>query len=577
MMVVGLLMLTAQLSLATERFLAPGGTDSGAGGAGAPWGTLTYALANATSGDTITVTDGTYTGETYIDLRADSADGKTLTIAAAAGATPIFATTDTTNCIIRRGDTGVGGDSNETTPAWLATSSFSFTGITFKPSVTLSGGAGANGVVNIRATGSAAVTLSFTSCTFDTASHDSRLWREGATHTAGVYIFQDCTFNASACTSSSAALDFQNSYTSIYIDGCTFTAGQGHGLSIGKTGASPITLVTFTDSTINAASLAAGKVAVYTLLSNSSRIATFNFSRNTINSNRGGFACHGGVRQLICEDNTANITTANGGIGFQIGADSADGTAVTITNARALRNTTNYSSSAASHGVFVGRYVTRGELAYNTAVGADYGLVVKGCTYVNVHHNAAWNVTRGGIYVRGATDCFITNNSVYRYNSGITGECFGINIESIDDTGVYTDPARLTFTENLIYIADGSPTNREAGVNEDTSEHVGTTSIATCVFHRNIIRVPSGMNFAAFNGSTYATIALARTAWASYGTVDAYNQSDDSSADPLFYSLTDLRIGPASPAQGAASSLRHDAGAYQDINGSNGGSLRIGL
>lgn len=543
------------------RYVDTAGTDSGAGGVGAPWKTLTYALANATSGDTISVNAGTYTEATastpdMITLAQATADGKTLTIQTTSGSADVtFSTASTTNCMIRSG-------------VWASTSSFTFTNIKFIPSVSL-GAAGSHGVINTTATGSAAVSLIFSGCTFDSASHDSRLWREGSSHTNCIYSFTNCTWNASACTVAGVApVSFANSYDSVTMTGNTVTGNTQNVVTVGKSGAAPITTATFTNNTFTSSTLAGGAITrelvFETNVANSSKIAKFVFTGNTINTNRVGLDVRGGVTSAYIANNTVNCSGANAGIGLRIGADSADATSTNIDYAYVSGNTTVFTTGR-SHGIMVGRYILAGEFCYNTASGADYGIVAKGCAKVYIHHNVVTACYSGGIYVRGAQDCTFSHNSIYRPAGGSSSELFAILTDSIDDGGVYTDPARNKFFDNLFYLDHASNPSGYGAVMITDARHVGTTSIATNSYHRNIYRLPTSFPFLTTiidPTTTNYTLAEARTQWATYGTVDKLSFNDDSTADPLFVSSTNLNVLPGSPARGTSGTNYTQAGAY---------------
>jgi hypothetical protein len=62
---------------ATTRYVAKTGSNSGAGGSGAPWLTLDYASTNMTAGDTLIVRTGDYSGETLFPPSGNSISDRT--------------------------------------------------------------------------------------------------------------------------------------------------------------------------------------------------------------------------------------------------------------------------------------------------------------------------------------------------------------------------------------------------------------------------------------------------------------------------------------------------------------------
>ncbi len=76
----------------TDRFVAPGGANTGAGGTGAPWLTLSYALSTASAtvaGDTIYMRTGTYNERVVCQVSGTA--GNPITVEADAGHSPVLA------------------------------------------------------------------------------------------------------------------------------------------------------------------------------------------------------------------------------------------------------------------------------------------------------------------------------------------------------------------------------------------------------------------------------------------------------------------------------------------------------
>lgn len=535
------------------KYVSPTGNNANTGNSvdnGGAWQTLTYALANASSGDTIKLKEGvTHNAESVVTLTSASANGKTLTITTENGN---YVTVTPSGTINNLEFTGSG---------WASTSSFSFSNIQFISTGTLA--TSTFGVLSLQGTGAGAVSISFTNCTFDSTDHTSRAMIGSSSTTTTLSVsFTSCTINTSA-NSANYGCDLRAQFGTLSFSNCTFTGGTNAVVVCGKNAAAGPNVISFTNNTFTTTGLGASESTIYHL-ETTNATKRFIFTGNTVTTSRRGLRVQGGVTTLVFQSNTFTAS-GSGELAWTIGYDGAV-SSQTIGHALVIGNTINYTGTG-SHGIFVGNGVARGECAYNvcygTGTGPDIGLVIKGCAKINAHHNVARGIRTGCIYTRGATDCAVHNNSFYRDGSVAGSECYCIKTDSIDAS---TDPARNNYSENLFYVADGASTSGAAVMISD-AQHVGTTSIATDSYHRNIYRLQASLPFFAtvLGGSTtnYTTIADARTQWLSYGTVDYLAFSDDSVEDPLFSSSTNLKIGMASSARGDSTTLFNNAGAYQ--------------
>lgn len=533
----------------TARYVNPSsGTDSGGGGSGAPWQTLTYAVNNATSGDTIELVGNSASVEVNWTISSTNVNGKTLSIYSTPGQVFTVTLSNTTRGILQTGS------------AWNGATVLNISNIIFTCATTVS-----NGILETIGTGTGTFAMNFTGCTFQGSSNNARCWYDNHSVTTQnySYSFTNCTFNAGSFATGSAVIDGQKPFDLVTFTGCTFVGGTGHVMTFGQSsgaGGNATNGITIDTCTFTATGMSSGNACFYYNETNTNRLKNLIVKNSTFNTNRHALKLQGAIKNVFVINNTG--TTSNQAIVFLLGSDGNTGGA-NIDYVYAAGNSTTFTGTV-SHGHFVGRYVQKAEYCFNTANGADYGMVVKGNTKVHAHHNVAYNVKNGGLYVRGSQDSIMTDNSFYRIGAGGHGsENFGIQVDSINDSGVYTDPARNTFKRNLIYIADGAPTSSVYGITENTTSHPGVTSIADHIFDYNIIRLPSGMNWANFNsGTTYATVAAARTAWATYATVDYLNEANDQAADPLFYSATDLHTQRGSPAWGTALTNWNSSGGY---------------
>lgn len=531
----------------TARYVNPNsGTDSGGGAIGAPWRTLTYAVANAASGDTIELVANGASVEANWTFSSSSANGKSLSIYSTPGQKFTYTLSDTTRGILMTGS------------AWNGTSSFTISDMILTCATTVS-----NGIVETIGTGTGTTAFTFNNVTVQGSANDARCWYDNhAVSTLNFsYTWNNCTFNAQSLGGGVAVVNAQKPFDKIIFNACTLnfgTAGMNFGQSSGA-GGNGVNEITLSSNTINCTGLNVGGSAFYYNFTNTNKCKNMRLVNNIVNTNRMAFDVQGAIKNLFISGNT--ITGSNQNILMLVGSDSNTGN-LSIGYATVLNNMLTLTGTV-SHGHFMGRNVSKGEYAYNTANGSDYGMVIKGNTKIFAHHNKSYNIKNGCLYVRGSQDSNISDNSFYRIGAGGHGsECFGIMVDSINDSGVYTDPARNEFKRNLIYIADGAPTGSYFAVSENDTSHAGVTSIADHVFDYNIIRQPSNQKWAKFNANTeYTLISDARTAWASYATVNYLNDANSQSADPKFISPTNLDIRRNSPAWGTSATMFHNAGA----------------
>ncbi|MCB0403765.1 MAG: right-handed parallel beta-helix repeat-containing protein [Bdellovibrionales bacterium] len=86
---VAIFLLISAVSLATDYYLSPTGSDSNAGSRAKPWASLQQAIWRIRAGDTLVVRGGRYTDSSFADLRVPSS-GKLTTIRAEENETPVF-------------------------------------------------------------------------------------------------------------------------------------------------------------------------------------------------------------------------------------------------------------------------------------------------------------------------------------------------------------------------------------------------------------------------------------------------------------------------------------------------------
>lgn len=527
----------------TARYVDPtNGTDSGGGAIGAPWKTLTYAVNNATSGDTIEVV-GSGTPEANWTINSTNVNGKTLSIYSTAGQKFTYTMSNTTRGILQTGS------------GWAGTTSITVSDLIFTCSTTVS-----NGILETIGTGAGTYSMTFSNVDFVSPSNNARPWYDNHSVTTlnFSYSFTSCLF--SAASSAGSICDLQKPFDTISFVSCTFICGA-NGINAGQSsgaGGNGMNKITIDSCTFTATALTGSNACFYYNETNTNRLKNFICKNSIFNTNHHALKLQGAIKNIYVVGNT--VTGSSQNILLLVGSDSNTGGA-NIDYAYVAGNNLTFTGTV-SHAHFIGRYIQRGEYCYNTANGGDYGMVVKGNSKIFAHHNIAYNVKNGCIYLRGSADSIVTDNSFYRIGAGGHGsENFGIMVDSINDSGVYTDPARNTFKRNLIYIADGAPTSTVYGIWENDTSHPFITSFADHVFDFNTLRLPTNMNWAKFNGGTvYSTVALARTAWASYATVNYLNEANDQAADPMFSSPTNLTLLRSSPGLGTASTLYNNQG-----------------
>jgi hypothetical protein len=419
-----IVMLLAGFCFGATKYLDVAST-TGDGSAGDPWGSFTEAGDEATTGDIIMVTGGTYpeTGDGQIRFDAGWA-GKTLTFRKN-GAVPIIVSCSATTGVIAL---PVGG---------AATGTFNFEDIAF---------------VNTDATNNArmihyqdiasAVSATFTRCTFtNTASAANATLFPGGSK-AWSLSFIDCTVVTNGC------FFLSQSGGAIVIDGCSITTNHtnpGLGAAVDLTYADPAgaiavyTSVTIKDTAFIAPNLTVAnfiikgryldqgliQVSGCTFGTSAARIVSMPIWFNSVTDSA--------ALSFVIRDNATwiNTTVAAGTYtGFFLGAEADTATDTDgggdldrITGFVVTGNVFNGAGAGAGN---VSGYIRLGPqcsqggvVAYNQIIGRldhDIGLYLQGIPStarpVLIDHNSI--KCRSGITLVGSSNLVISHNSVYQ-------------------------------------------------------------------------------------------------------------------------------------------------------------------
>lgn len=450
-----------------NRYVDPvNGVDSGAGGVGAPWKTLAYTIAQATTGDTVNLLAGDHT------LAANQESTKTLHWVGETG-TRIVGTAGSVYML-------------KTYNAGIA---HSFTDVEFYIDVDT------RYIIYVESTVAAPV---YTRCKF-TATANAAF----TNNTTGIIkflrrssgaVFTDCEFdfeNASGGKSliwtedaTGGAAAGTEAFT---ITGCTFTANC-HGSTMVNIQDQPGVLIennTFNDTT--PAGTSGGCVSMDVL------------------SGGTPVACDNG----IIRNNTFNVPTRVAGTVIRVGADSA----TTPTCDAKLQNWLIENNringpwkhdpeltavGGSLHGILVS-WAGKANVRNNIVDGSCYGIIIKGgATDWNyqggVYHNLLINCPHSGVYSKGCAKVHIFNNTFYHDEdvatvSGIGQIYFGVNDANANSA--------LSVSDNIIYGTTSKP-----AISMDAA---GTAAHS---YARNCYYCPDGTPNFAVGATTYANIML---------------------------------------------------------------------
>jgi hypothetical protein len=192
------------------------------------------------------------------------------------------------------------------------------------------------------------------------------------------------------------------------------------------------------------------------------------------------------------------------------------------------------------------------KIHHNYVNGGGYGLAIKGGAHdwagvggayfneiVDIGGTGATNPSQGGIFVKGAQNVPVYNNTVslaatYKQQYGL------IRVYTNNDVGTHL--AGSAIIKNNLLVADSGQNLIYVGLAGDAADNASITADYNLYYSRG----------GDFNASVGA--ATTYTTWAGWQAA-GYDAHSPTPADPQFVSTTDFRLRPASPAIGAGADL----------------------
>ncbi|MGA2324285.1 MAG: hypothetical protein ABSG22_10600 [Sedimentisphaerales bacterium] len=264
---------------------------------------------------------------------------------------------------------------------------------------------------------------------------------------------------------------------------------------------------------------------------------------------------------IFVADNTITLAMGTAGsYGIQIGLDG--GITDPIGNAVIRHNVVTLSGAQAKHAVIVGNNVQSGEVAYDTVMGGNYQIVIKG-QKINVHHNIANGPC--SLLLKGASNCNVFNNTCHSTGS----YAFGLSSQNDVGFGVVYQ------SHNQIYnnIFDGAGATYAIGTDADS---YGVYGVSDNYINFNCyVNGTSGFADIELTANTatvipdLATMKADWLTWANHGVVNfPLNDVNSISADPRFRNkdTNDFSLLPSSPCINAVPTLdggKSTPGAWQ--------------
>jgi len=322
--------------------------------------------------------------------------------------------------------------------------------------------AGSTTLATVNSGSNAANNVEFRECTFaDASSNTFGMFFQGTSVSSGVAI-KRCAFSSAGnfaqyFTNCSGLRLIGNSYSST-------GSGGGHALRLlqisgncfvnENTIAQPNQLTTsrgiYQESALAAATVLTVKRNTVTspgrmidLTGGATGISVAIYCEQNVLSGGRGIELSGGVQGSRC---SSNRVTASGSVGIGWPTDSGSSL---IASDSEIDGNEILATGAVGHGLLIGvnseSAVVRGNIS-DARPGGTYGLVLKGDAHT-VEGNTFYGGNFQAVYLKGATDCLVQNNSI---NQTISG---GQAIDFADD-GVI-EAANNEITDNDITVTDG--------------------------------------------------------------------------------------------------------------------------
>lgn len=454
------------------------GANSGSGNTkAAPWLTLDYAIANATTGDVIEVNDGTYQAATFYNVTS-----KSLTLQCR---TPNAVVLQAANSQTRIINVNPGGAASLLTLINVLLDGRANTtrGVTVG-----SGTAAASGILirNCKITG---VTQGYVDAVPDTANITiNGLTCDGTISGRPLYLqakdgsiaVNNVTLsNVTTTGATLSAVDIWRltggvSTLAVSVRGVTGTVTGPAAQSTNG-----IVVLNADDAVIesNSLTIKGGNLgALYQVWSNS---ATLTANRAIVRGNAGSNLHDGGYGVLIGSDGT--------------GAGNNNHNDPLVENNNI---TCNAASAQPIHGYMLG-FGSGGTVHNNTSTGAGHGLIAKDWTGGTFSGNTVTGFTYDGVYAKGATNTVFSGNTL-----NVTAALVSAAIYAASDSVSLANSTGIQFTGNVVNYSAAN----------QVIVNVAASNVAT--FSGNTYNVSAALPSTAWNyqGTGYATLAAWKAA-----------------------------------------------------------------
>jgi len=476
--------------MATYYVRTTGNDSTGTGATGAPWLTLTKALASVSAGDTVLIGDGTYAESNFWSITRVFASDVTFQSESGVAANVVIqgSSNATHNTLLSAGATHY-AFVNLTFAMRVGTTAYpvrlseahyvTFTGCRF---VVTSDASGTKRGCALLPSASVTVDhVTFTGCTF-TQTGTSAAYGLSAECAATNPVQSVTVTSCDASGMKTAGIYATGPVTGLVVTGGTFAGAGDSGITVtGTSAVAPATGVAISGVT------ATGANGIYLRYCTSPTITNCTTS--------------GTAEGLHVQDTTGVVVTGGtytGGTnhGLCLGVDGESGGTVTgsVVGPTIVNATTG-------HGLLIGAGCTGVAVSACTVTGGDYAIVAKectGCTFTGCSatgHTYAGAAAAGAVYFKAAVNCSITRST-------LACDAYQTSLIGINSVSGHTCSG-ITITDCTL-TASGSA---------NLVNYSGTTITSD----RNAYTLSGSGNWGTANGTSgIASLAALRTAWSGY-------------------------------------------------------------